>query len=92
MVDNGADFVMEITPKSRTDIQGGTLVDYDGHIQLLELDQVPFDHVEDFKSVKKFNIFNTNNLWINLRGGSYRRESCCSIIHDFRYSFEGDHG
>ena len=28
--------------------------------------QVPKDHMEDFKSVKKFNVFNTNNLWINL--------------------------
>jgi UDP-N-acetylglucosamine pyrophosphorylase len=28
---------------------------------------VPSEHVEDFKSVRKFKIFNTNNLWINLR-------------------------
>lgn len=30
--------------------QGGTLVDYDGSLRLLELGQVPLDHVEDFKS------------------------------------------
>ena len=29
--------------------------------------QVPSEHVEDFKSVRKFKIFNTNNIWINLR-------------------------
>ena len=28
--------------------------------------QVPKDNIEDFKSVKKFNVFNTNNLWISL--------------------------
>ena len=28
--------------------------------------QVPKQHEEDFKSVKKFNVFNTNNLWISL--------------------------
>ena len=48
--------------------QGGTLIDYEGNIQLLEIAQVPSEHVEDFKSVRKFKIFNTNNLWINLKG------------------------
>ena len=32
----------------------------------MEVAQVPKDHTEDFKSVKKFNVFNTNNLWISL--------------------------
>ena len=27
---------------------------------------MPSDHIEDFKSVKKFNLFNTNNLWMKL--------------------------
>ena len=62
------------------------MIDYDGQIRLLEIAQVPSDHVEDFKSskfflvspdygllidwfpVRKFKIFNTNNLWINLKG------------------------
>ena len=29
---------------------------------------MPSEHVEDFKSVRKFKIFNTNNLWVNLKG------------------------
>ena len=29
--------------------------------------QVPKDHVDEFKSIKKFKIFNTNNLWVSLR-------------------------
>ena len=71
-----------------TTCKGGTLIDYEGQIRLLEIAQVPSDHVEDFKSsksffappwcvsterlivVRKFKIFNTNNLWINLKGNS----------------------
>lgn len=58
---------MEVTDKTRADVKGGTLIDYDGVVRLLEIAQVPSQHVEDFKSVSKFKIFNTNNLWINLR-------------------------
>jgi UDP-N-acetylglucosamine pyrophosphorylase len=31
-------------------VQGGTLIDYEGSIRLLEIAQVPSEHVEDFKS------------------------------------------
>jgi len=57
---------MEVTNKTRADIKGGTLVNYEGSMRLLELAQVPAEHVEDFKSVSKFKIFNTNNLWVSL--------------------------
>jgi len=60
------EFVMEVTDKTRADIKGGTLVEYDGKLRLLEIAQVPKDHVDEFKSVSKFKIFNTNNLWINM--------------------------
>ncbi|KAI0790628.1 UTP-glucose-1-phosphate uridylyltransferase [Abortiporus biennis] len=66
MIDTNAEFIMEVTDKTKADVKGGTLIDYDGGIQLLEIAQVPSEHVEDFKSVRKFKIFNTNNLWINL--------------------------
>jgi len=33
----------------------------------LEIAQVPAAHVDDFKSVTKFKIFNTNNLWVSLK-------------------------
>lgn len=58
---------MQVTDKTKADIKGGTLIDYEGHIRLLEIAQVPAEHVDDFKSIKKFKIFNTNNLWISLR-------------------------
>ncbi|GAA5841596.1 hypothetical protein JCM11251_004226 [Rhodosporidiobolus azoricus] len=63
----GAEFLMEVTDKTKADVKGGTLINYEGGVRLLEIAQVPNDHVEDFKSVRKFKIFNTNNLWINLR-------------------------
>lgn len=28
--------------------------------------KVPRDHIDEFKSVSKFRIFNTNNLWVSL--------------------------
>lgn len=60
-------FVMEVTDKTMGDVKGGTLVEYEGKLRLLEIAQVPRDHVDEFKSVKKFKIFNTNNLWMHLR-------------------------
>ena len=62
------DFVMEVTDKTRADVKGGTLVSYNDKMRLLEIAQVPKDHIEDFKSVKKFRSFNTNNIWISLKG------------------------
>ncbi|CAF3924585.1 unnamed protein product, partial [Rotaria magnacalcarata] len=60
------EFVMEVTDKTRADVKGGTLIEYQGKLRLLEIAQVPKEHVDEFKSVSKFRIFNTNNLWINL--------------------------
>jgi len=61
------EFLMEVTDKTRADVKGGTLINYEGKLRLLEIAQVPKDHVDEFKSVSKFKIFNTNNLWINLK-------------------------
>ncbi|KAF7790399.1 hypothetical protein EIP86_001354 [Pleurotus ostreatoroseus] len=55
MVDNNSEFIMEVTDKTKADVK------------LLEIAQVPAEHVEDFQSVRKFKIFNTNNLWVNLK-------------------------
>ncbi|XP_045137407.1 UTP--glucose-1-phosphate uridylyltransferase-like [Portunus trituberculatus] len=59
-------FLMEVTDKTRADVKGGTLIRHKDQLCLLEIAQVPKDHVDEFKSVKKFKIFNTNNLWIKL--------------------------
>jgi len=66
MADSGSEYIMEVTDKTRADIKGGTLIEYGGQIRLLEIAQVPSHHVEDFKSIKKFKIFNTNNIWVSL--------------------------
>ena len=65
-LEQSREFVMEATDKTRADVKGGTLIQYEGKLRLLEGAQVPKEHTEDFKSVKKFNVFNTNNLWISL--------------------------
>jgi len=68
MIDRESDFVMEVTDKTLADVKGGTIIDYNGTVKLLELAQVPSKHVQEFKSIKKFKIFNTNNLWIKISG------------------------
>jgi UTP--glucose-1-phosphate uridylyltransferase len=67
MAKTNSEFIMEVTDKTRADVKGGTLINYEGHLRLLEIAQVPSNHIEDFKSVSKFKIFNTNNLWISLK-------------------------
>ena len=66
VINQNREFCMEVTDKTRADVKGGTLIQYEGKLRLLEAAQVPREHEEDFKSVKKFNVFNTNNLWISL--------------------------
>ncbi|WVY89950.1 hypothetical protein V8G54_035464 [Vigna mungo] len=64
LVQNKNEYCMEVTPKTLADVKGGTLISYEG--RLLEIAQVPDEHVGEFKSIEKFKIFNTNNLWVNL--------------------------
>ncbi|MGH0116856.1 UNVERIFIED_CONTAM: hypothetical protein FKN15_019245 [Acipenser sinensis] len=60
------DFLMEVTDRTRADVKGGTLIELDGKLQLLEIAQVPREHTDEFMSVSEFKIFNTNNLWVSL--------------------------
>ena len=45
MEETGAEFIMEVTDKTKADIKGGTLIDYEGTVRLLEVAQVPSEHV-----------------------------------------------
>jgi len=63
----GVEYAMEVTDKTRSDVKGGTLIEYEGRAKLLEIAQCPPSKVDEFKSIKKFKIFNTNNLWVNLK-------------------------
>ncbi|EFA85941.1 UDP-glucose pyrophosphorylase 2 [Heterostelium album PN500] len=67
MESTNCEYVMEVTNKTRADVKGGTLIEYEGKAKLLEIAQVPSSKVEEFKSIKKFKIFNTNNIWVNLK-------------------------
>lgn len=58
---------MEATNKTRADIKGGTLIEYENQLNLLEIAQVTPDKKSEFTSVRKFKIFNTNSVWINLK-------------------------
>lgn len=48
------EFVMEVTDKTRADVKGGTLIQYQSKLTLLEIAQVPKDYVDEFKSISKF--------------------------------------
>src|ERR1700750_3011623 len=67
MVDTKSEYIMELTDKTKADVKGGTIIDYEGAVRLLEIAQVPKEHVNEFKSIKKFKYFNTNNIWMNVR-------------------------
>ncbi|PMD39726.1 UTP--glucose-1-phosphate uridylyltransferase [Hyaloscypha variabilis F] len=67
MVETKAEYIMELTDKTKADVKGGTIIDYEGSVRLLEIAQVPKEHVNEFKSIKKFKYFNTNNIWLNLK-------------------------
>ncbi|CAI7908316.1 unnamed protein product [Closterium sp. NIES-54] len=66
IVHNNNEYCLEVTPKTLADVKGGTIINYDGKLQLLEIAQVAPEHVSEFKSIEKFKIFNTNNIWLNL--------------------------
>ncbi|KAK2960505.1 putative UTP--glucose-1-phosphate uridylyltransferase [Blattamonas nauphoetae] len=71
LIESKADVLMELTPKTPIDVKGGTVINYpraDGSIgyRLLEIAQVPGEHVQEFKSMRKFSMFNSGNLWVRL--------------------------
>uniref|UniRef100_A0A1I8E8S0 UTP--glucose-1-phosphate uridylyltransferase n=1 Tax=Wuchereria bancrofti TaxID=6293 RepID=A0A1I8E8S0_WUCBA len=67
MVESDLEYIMECTEKTKVDRKGGTLIEINGYIMHLEMPQVPKDHINDFFSTDIFKIFNTNNIWVNLR-------------------------
>ncbi|CAJ0935009.1 unnamed protein product, partial [Mesorhabditis belari] len=79
-VDADAEYAMECTLKTQADIKGGTLIEIDNHIMHLEIPQVPPQHLDDFCSTRVFKIFNTNNIWVNLRAVKRRLEEIRSEI------------
>mgnify|MGYP003962069251 CR=1 FL=1 len=66
LFNNKIEFCMEVTQKTRADIKGGTIIRYENDLRLLEIAQCPKENVPEFKSITKFKVFNTNNLWFSL--------------------------
>jgi UTP--glucose-1-phosphate uridylyltransferase len=66
MIEKKIPFLIEVTPKTPADVKGGTLYEQEGKLKLLEIAQVPEEHIDEFCSQEKFSVFNTNNIWINL--------------------------
>ena len=60
-------FLIEMTPKTPADVKGGTIYQDGDKLKLLEIASVPEEYKEEFCSQSKFKVFNTNNIWINLR-------------------------
>jgi len=67
MIDTDSEYIMELTDETKADVKGGTIIDYEGTVRLLEIAQVSKEHVQEFKSIKKFKYFNTNNIWLSLK-------------------------
>jgi len=67
MIRNQLHFLMETTPKTPSDRKGGTLVRHHNRLFLLERAQVSADQNAEFENIERFKIFNTNNIWIDLR-------------------------
>ena len=66
IIEQDIPFLMEVTPKTVADIKGGALCQEKNQIKLLEIADVPPEHVPEFCGNEKFKFFNTNNIWINL--------------------------
>ena len=67
ILENDIPFLIEMTPKTLADVKGGTIYQEGDKVRLLEIACVLEEHKDEFCSQRKFNVFNTNNIWINLR-------------------------
>ena len=73
-------FLMEVANKTVSDVKGGHLAKSikGDNLILRELAQCPAENHDDFINFNKYPLFNTNNIWIDLR-----------FLHDYlsKYSF-----
>lgn len=67
MIAEKCDFLMEVTPKTRLDVKGGALIKHKDRVALLERADVADHQVALFEDISTFQLFNTNNIWLNLK-------------------------
>jgi UTP--glucose-1-phosphate uridylyltransferase len=61
-------FMMEVTDRTPNDRKGGHLaLRLDGRLLLRELAQCPEEEIDAFTDIDRYSLFNTNNIWINLK-------------------------
>jgi UTP--glucose-1-phosphate uridylyltransferase len=67
-VENGFPFMMEVAPRTPSDVKGGHIARHkDGRLILRESAQCPENELSAFRDIKRYGFFNTNNIWINLK-------------------------
>jgi len=67
-VENGFPFMMEVAPRTPSDVKGGHIARHKkGHHILRESAQCPENELSAFRDIKRYGFFNTNNIWINLK-------------------------
>jgi UTP--glucose-1-phosphate uridylyltransferase len=67
-VENRFPFMMEVAPRTPSDVKGGHIARHKkGHHILRESAQCPENELSAFRDIKRYGFFNTNNIWINLK-------------------------
>lgn len=81
MIQTETEFLMEVTDKTKADIKGGTLIDYEGQIRLLEIAQVSSEHVEEFKSsTPPFFCFTfPSNSFLQSESSKFSTQTTCGL-------------
>jgi len=75
MAGNELPFIMEVAPRTASDKKGGHLAQHrDGGLILRELAQCPPDETDAFQDIRRYGLFNTNNLWVDLHALKKRIE------------------
>ena len=67
LMENDVKFCMEVTHREKQDLLGGTLVEHNGRPLLLEASGIDKVLGETLRRDARYDKFNTNNLWLNLR-------------------------
>ena len=67
-VENRFPFMMEVAPRTPSDVKGGHIARHKkGHHILRESAQCSGNELSAFRDIKRYGFFNTNNIWINLK-------------------------
>jgi len=68
LVQKNLTFLMEVTPRTKSDRKGGHLCRLlkNNRLALREIAQCPDNELDEFMDYNKYNFFNTNSIWLNL--------------------------